>query len=223
MFRKQTNPFLRIGLGLLVIGLILLGLNIFNTWQAVRDYPGVNFMDVFWITESSSGRGRANARLWVQVWGGVVLPIIGLVLVALGLTVGKNAGKKPEQAQGGYGQAQQGQAAGFVGEHASVQGGQAQGGQQWSQQAPAQTQGQEWSQAPQQSQQDWAQAQQPQEWTQPSAGQNGAGQQGAADTQFGQQFQYGDQGAQQAGGAEQTNGTTQPEVNFGDQPNSPRS
>lgn len=81
MFRNQSNPFVRIGLSLLLIGVLLLAFNLFNTWRTVQEYSTFNFWDVFWYTEGSNGRN--TARITVQVWGPVILIPLGALLLAI--------------------------------------------------------------------------------------------------------------------------------------------
>lgn len=147
MFRKQANPFVRFGLSSLVIGIVLLALNIFNTARTVAEYPGIDFMDVFWVTEGTNGAN--NVRLMVQVWGPVVLIPLGIILLIVAVVTRK--GNQDAQQQAG-GQSAAGQ---FGGQQAAPQYGAPQQSQQWQQQSQG-AQAPQWT--PAQAQQ--AQAQQ---------------------------------------------------------------
>ncbi|WP_125107060.1 MULTISPECIES: hypothetical protein [Gulosibacter] len=127
MFRKQANPFVRFGLSSLVIGIVLLALNIFNTARTVAEYPGIDFMDVFWVTEGTNG--ASNVRLMVQVWGPVILIPLGIILLIVAVVTRK--GNQDAQQQAG-GQSAAGQ---FGGQQAAPQYGAPQQSQQWQQQS----------------------------------------------------------------------------------------
>ncbi|UQN14268.1 hypothetical protein [Gulosibacter sp. ACHW.36C] len=125
MFRKQANPFVRFGLSTLVIGIVLLALNIFNTARTVAEYPGIDFMDVFWVTEGTNGAN--NVRLMVQVWGPVILIPLGIILLIVAVVTRK--GKQDAQQQPAAGQ--------FGDQQAAPQYGAPQQSQQWQQQSQA--------------------------------------------------------------------------------------
>ena len=110
MSRNQSNSFVRIGLSLLLIGVMLLAFNLFNTWRTVQEYSTFNFWDVFWYTGGSNGRN--TARITVQVWGPVILIPLGALLLIIAAVRGKGRGQGAQRgadAPGFAGQAGAGQ------------------------------------------------------------------------------------------------------------------
>lgn len=138
MSRQPANSLLRIAFSLIIIGVMLLAFNLFNTWRTVQEYSTFNFWDVFWYTEGSNGRN--TARITVQVWGPVILIPLGVLLVIVAKLRGKGGGQDARRgadaqgfagqaASGQFGEAQYGSAQYGKAHHGSVQSWDAQFGQ----------------------------------------------------------------------------------------------
>lgn len=82
-FERRVRAFSPMGVfGVLAlgIGLLLLIVNIFQTKEAVDRYSGLGsgFWDLFFVTQTARG---FSLQLAVVVWGGVLLPLVGIGLL----------------------------------------------------------------------------------------------------------------------------------------------